>query len=134
MPFLEDLRYGKKYEELALQYIDYDTYSFNNTKEYDIEICFKGAFIRYEVKRDRLADKTGNVAIEFNYNNRDSGLNSTTADYWILFVKDDCYIVPVEELRKLTKDCRIVKGGDGYKSRMYLLKYDTLNKYIVSKK
>jgi hypothetical protein len=73
------------------------------------------------------------MAIECEYNNQPSGIASTKADYFVYFVvhkdRDECYCFPTEELRDIVKSCRKVRGGDGYKSQMYLVKISNCKKY-----
>lgn len=137
--FKKDLAQGKKYELESLNYLDYDTYEMKEGyfKEYDLIITKDNVDTKIEVKSDRQASFTGNMAIEYECNNKPSGLTSTTADYWLYFVvhkdKDECYKIPTDELKELVKDCRKVRGGDDYKSRMYLLKINNCGKYQIYK-
>lgn len=137
--FEKDLAQGKKYELESLNYLDYDTYEMKEGyfKEYDLIITKDNVDTKIEVKSDRQASITGNMAIEYECNNKPSGLTSTTADYWLYFVvhkdKDGCYKIPTNELKYLVKDCRKVRGGDNYKSKMYLLKINNCGKYKIYK-
>lgn len=137
--FEKDLEQGKKYELESLNYLDYDTYEMKEGyfKEYDLIITKDNVDIKIEVKSDRQASITGNMAIEYECNNKPSGITSTTADYWLYFVvhkdKDECYKIPTNELKDLVKDCKKVRGGDNYKSKMYLLKINNCRKYIIYK-
>jgi len=137
--FKKNLVQGKKYELESLNYLDYDTYEMKEGyfKDYDLTIFKDRTPIKIEVKSDRQASITGNMAIEYEYNNKPSGLSSTTADYWLYFVvhkdKDECYKIPTNELKDLVKDCRKVIGGDNYKSKMYLLKINNCGKYRIYK-
>ena len=125
--FHKDLKQGQKYETKCLEYLDYDSviHKKGYFKEYDLTIFKNGHPIKIEVKSDRQASKTGNLAIEYECNNNPSGITSTKADYWVYFVvypdREECYKIPIDDLKNIIKDCRKVSGGDGYKSRMYLL-------------
>lgn len=137
--FEKDLAQGKKYELESLKYLDYDNYEMKEGyfKEYDLIITKDNVDTKIEVKSDRQASITGNMAIEYECNDKPSGLTSTTADYWLYFVvhkdKDECYKIPTNELKDLVKNCRKVRGGDGYKSKMYLLKISDCGKYRIYK-
>jgi len=137
--FKKDLEQGHKYEKLALDYLDYDHFERKEGyfKEYDFVFSKDGKEYKVEVKSDRQSAITGNMAIEYECNNKPSGLTSTTADFWMYFVvhkdRDDCYKIPTNELKGLVKDCRKVRGGDGYKSKMYLLKISECKKYKIFK-
>ncbi len=138
MPFHEDLKLGQKYEKKALEHLEYDTYKImeGNFKPYDIRIWKNHELTKYEIKCDRLSIKTGNLAIEYECNNKPSGITSTEADNYLYFIikpndEYDLYNVPVGYLKNMCKDCRSVKGGDGYRSKMYLLKKEKLLNYLV---
>lgn len=133
--FQQNLKQGQKYEKESLKYFDYDTYNIMKGyfKDYDIELIKDDKKTTVEVKSDRQSSITGNMAIECEYNNEPSGIASTKADYFVYFVvhkdRDECYCFPTEELRNMVKSCRKVRGGDGYKSQMYLVKISDCGKY-----
>ena len=136
--FKEDLKFGNEYEKLALEYIDYDEYEFCNQKEYDIKIKKDNTYIYYEVKADRLAYKTSNVVIEYQCYGNPSGICTSKANYWVIFVINDnlqdCYIIPKKRLNKMVQTCKTVNGGDYGLSRMYLLELKRIKKYLKNKK
>jgi hypothetical protein len=135
--FQNQLKQGKKYEKIALNYLEYDTVEHKEGyfKEYDFEITNKTEKIKIEVKSDRQAAKTGNLCIEYECKNKPSGIAASTADFWMYFIvypnRDECYKIPFTDLKEIVKDCRRVCGGDGYHSKMYLINKDTVNKYII---
>ena len=138
--FQQDLKLGNDYELKSLDYIEHDSYKQikGYHKEFDLMITHNNTNTTYEIKSDRLASKTGNFAIEYECNNKPSGITSTTADYYIYFVinrnkEDDCYKIPTEELRELAPKYRKVKGGDGYRSLMRLIPIKDMLKYRVNK-
>ena len=108
-----DLEYGKKFEK-------------------HLEEVFKDGK-RVEVKTERNIWKTtGNIAIEVQSRNEDSGLTTTQADYWIHLLADNDkikggFIFPVDELKKKVKTmfkegkAQMKAGGDDYTSRLVLL-------------
>jgi len=137
MTFYKDLVLGQKYEKIALEYLDYDTveYSVGKFSEYDFIVCKDNIEHKVEVKCDRLGCKTGNICIEYECRGKASGINKTTADYWLYFIiseKTDCYKIPVSDLKELVKKSRSVTGGDGGASKMYLLKISSLDKYKIN--
>ena len=107
-------------------------------KEYDLIITKDNNETRIEVKSDRHASKTGNLAIEYECNNKPSGITSTEADYYIYFIvhpdRDETYKIPIDDLKNLVKDCRKVSGGDGNRSKMYLLHRTKIQNYLVERK
>lgn len=137
--FQKDLATGQEYEKRSLLYLDYDTYKFieGYFKEYDLEITKDGVKTTIEVKSDKQASLTGNLAIEYECNKKPSGISTTTADFWIYFIvfpeedKEEVYKIPLEDLKNLIKGCRQVSGGDGYRSRMYLLPKSVVQKFLT---
>ena len=88
-----------------------------------------------EVKHDVMAQKTGNIAIEF-YNSKsckDSGINVTTADLWIHILQDDAnktmWVASVKEFKAFIKDNpphRTVTDVGDNNACLYLYKEDVL--------
>ena len=149
--FISDLKFGQKYEQKLLELLPYDTYThkvgyskkkdiqedgFN--KNYDLTITKDDITTKYEVKSDRRAINTMNIAIEFECRNKASGIMTTEADYYAYFIIKsselfDLYLIPVEDLREMINEKkykRLVKGGDSYLSKMYLISLNDLQKYL----
>ena len=117
-----DLEFGKHFEEL-------------------MDDIFSGVH-KAEVKTERdqwLA--TGNIAIETHYGGNPSGLTSTLSDIWIHNLSLDgelvaSIIIPVDRLRKIVEKMKqdkvgkTINGGDGWRSKLFLLPLDSLFKYI----
>lgn len=138
MNFKKDLAFGESYEMELLKYIPYDTYNKpqGKFKDYDLEIKLNDKSTFYEVKADRMAYKTGNIAIEYECFDKPSGIETTKADYYTYFVLNnndyDLYIIPVRKIKsKIRKELykRIVKGGDYQKSKLYLFDLNKFKKY-----
>ncbi len=138
--FKKDLQTGHFYEKKCLEYLDYDTVEHKKGyfKEYDLIITKDGKETKIEVKSDKQASKTGNLAIEYECNNKPSGITSSTADYWIYFIvypeekREECFKIPIDDLKNIVETCRQVSGGDGMRSRLYLVKKSLVEKYIVN--
>jgi hypothetical protein len=100
---------------------------FSDSKFYDIKIISLG--LTFEVKNDILAAKTGNVAIEYKSRGKDSGLVTSTADYWVYKFNNECLMIKTSNLRKELIDnknyFRIVSGGDNSTSQLFLVKIST---------
>lgn len=62
--------------------------------EYDIELEVAGKKRTAEVKFDMMAEKTGNLAIEYWNSKKDtaSGISATKAHLWIICILDDVHI------------------------------------------
>jgi|TARA_R110000851_G_scaffold109897_3_gene232343 hypothetical protein len=99
-----DLQFGEFHEELLFQSLS------------------KKSNITVEVKTDRLAAKTGNLAIEFKYKGKPSGILTTKADEWFFVVLEEDgsvryrFNVPTARLKKIAygryKRGDTKKGGD----------------------
>lgn len=131
MTFLSDLSFGKRYEDIAISLLNEpivhrpDGYF----KEYD----FKTDKSSYEVKADRLTNRTGNFFIEFQCSNKPSGIMSTTAEYWFYFVvvgdSYRAYKIPTSYLKSILKNnYRIMNGGD--RNKGYLIPESTFKEFI----
>lgn len=133
MPFHNDLLLAKKYEVMLLDYLDkdeYDEVEFAPNKrfvEWDVKVKRGALEAKYEVKADRLAAKTGNFCIEYECAGQMSGISTTDANYYAYFVLDgshqDLYIIPVARIREVISQggYKKMSGGDGYRSRFYLV-------------
>ena len=143
MNFKKDLEFGEYYEMKLLEHLDYDlsVKKDGNFKDYDIEIYKDNIKTTYEVKADRMAYNTNNIAIEYECFNKPSGISTTKADYWAIFEiipKDDynLYIIPTKDIKQLInikEYFRYVKGGDFNKSKMFLFNKNIFHKYLQNK-
>jgi len=61
----------------------------------------------FELKTDRKAHKTGNVYVEFQSRGKDSGIRTSKSDTWIFKI--------------VSKDYRVLPGGDNLTSKGYLV-------------
>ena len=103
--FTKDLSYGKKHEKLVMKSME-----------------------NFELKTDRMAHKTGNVYVEFKSRGKDSGISTSKSDTWIFKIvsNGDRHLfsihIPLSRLKKLvSKDYRVVPGGDNLTSKGYLV-------------
>jgi hypothetical protein len=97
--------------------------SFGEESEDWVKELF-GGNVKVEVKRDRLADATGNLYIEVYSRNKPSGISTTTASVWVFCLKDITLIITTEKLKNIVKEKyngRLVKGGDHDSSRGVLI-------------
>jgi hypothetical protein len=139
MTFQKDLKLGLKYEVEILKYIKYDTYkqSTGIFKEYDIKTIKDDIITKYEIKADRIAFKTNNLCIEYEYKNKPSGIETTKADYFGYFIlknnSHDVYIIPTNNIKQSIKDKKYKKsmsGGDGKKSKFYLFDLSIFQEFL----
>ena len=143
MNFQECLKFGKYYEVETLKHIKYDKYEFSigKFKEWDIKTTKDSIETYYEVKSELNCFKYGNILVEFSCNKKDSGINATTADYWVHYaIKDkllntyDICIIPVIELKEMIlnkKYHKIVNTGD-FNCGCYIFKKSLFDKYKLS--
>ena len=137
--FQADLKLGEEYQQKYLSLIDYDSCEMatGNFKPYDIKIVRHPFTKTYEVKADRMTIKTGNVVIEYECNNKPSGITSTEADTWIYFIVGSNEYIEIDTatLRQLIADnkwTRKIRGGDGYRAAMYLFPRQEFQEFIKS--
>jgi hypothetical protein len=90
MKFEESLSSGKQSENIVLSMIKnkypkaYIKEGYH--KEYDIMIPEINQTV--EVKKDFKSKHTGNIVIEMEMNNKPSGLQTTTADWWVFHLDE----------------------------------------------
>ena len=115
--------------------------NFGKHFEKEVDKIFSGetkAEIKTEVDKWK---QYGNIVIELEYKGKPSGLTSTTAEIWIhlLTYKGKLmggFIIPTDVLRKIVEKMqednvgRITKGGDGFKSKLFLMPIDEIGNYI----
>jgi hypothetical protein len=140
MTFIKDLKRGLKYELEFLKYIDYDTYEQSKGvfKDYDISIYKNGVNTTYEIKADFLSYKTGNICIEFECNNKASGIISTKSNYYGYFIIHDdiydLYIIDTNIIKFMINDKKykkILNGGDGKRAKFYLFDLNLFKNYKI---
>ena len=103
--FEKDLSYGKKHEKMVMKSLE-----------------------KYELKTDRMAHRTGNVYVEFQSRGKDSGIRTSKSSTWIFKIvsEKDTHLfsvhIPLSRLKRLvSKDYRVVPGGDNLTSKGYLV-------------
>lgn len=140
MNFQECLKFGKYYEVETLKHIKYDSYEFSigKFKEWDIKTIKDNQVSYYEVKSEMNCFKYGNILVEFSCNKKPSGINATTADYWVHYAiidkklnTYDICIIPVNELKEMINKKlyhKIVRTGD-FDCECYIFKKSLFDKY-----
>lgn len=100
-----------------------------NDKSCDFILENNKGQITAEVKQDKLASKTGNLAVETNGNYGQSTLEASTADWWVFFValpdgSFDIYLFETEKLKQLIThpDVKTRYGLEGSKLRLVPLR------------
>lgn len=141
MGFKDDLKFGSIYEKKLLNLIPNDQYKIMDYRFsfYDLEIIKDDTNTKYEVKADRYTYKTNNIVIEYECRGKLSGINITQSDYYAYYVvnpnnKDDLYIIPTTDIKEYIENRnykRIISGGDGGLSKMYIFDKNIFSKYII---
>ena len=128
-----------KSEEIGL------TPTKKDRKKFDIDLAYGKGFEekisemlqdkKIEVKTERgMWSKTGNIAIEFESYGKPSGINATESDYWFhnLAIDDEVYCTLVfstpmlKQIVQKLDDHKVVKGGDNWASKMFLVNLSKL--------
>ena len=138
--FRKDLQFGNEYEVKSLKYLDYDEVvpaPKRRFSDYDFYTIKDGIRINYEVKADRLSHFTKNFAIEFKCNNKPSGISTTKSNFYMYHIVEleKCYKIPTSVIKDMIKNKiykRIVNGGDGHRSKMYLIDEGYFKDYLVT--
>ena len=119
----------KRFLEEKLKYTNVElnnSKNYRTLKGYDISAINKnGKQILFEVKNDIKSARTGNIAIEFEYKQMPSGINSTNSNFWVSIGTNEIYIIKVVKLKEMINNqlyFRVVNGGDGNLAKMYLFK------------
>jgi len=102
-----------------------------------IESLFKDKG-KIECKRDRKTKDTGNVAVEFRYRGKPSGIAVTKADWYCFIITDNVIItIKTDVLKDIARGFyrlgSVVKGGDDDASDMILIPIEDLVRYSMLK-
>ena len=140
--FDECLKAGEYYQNHYLEELDLSDFDVEmakgNFKDWDIKFTQKssGRTLYYEVKSDMRAKTSGRLAIEYSYNNLPSGINATKAHYWVHYIPttNTYYFLTVKRLKEIISenDTFSISGGDGGRSKMYLVPVEWLEDYKMS--
>lgn len=135
MGFLKDKAYGEMAEHAVaegLKVVGLAEVQFIKNNKCDLEYN-----IKFEVKRDGMAKKTGNVAVEFECNGKPSCLSVTEAQIWIYQIGEDFWWVPTDDLKAYLNDetikHKIVMGGDGNRSKLLLIPFYDFISYLAKR-
>ena len=141
MGFKQDLELGNIYEQRSCKWIEKVKgatceVSVGKFKPYDIKATKGGEVSLIEVKCDRMASKTGNIAIEFRCSGVGSGITTTGSDFYHYYILPEnvMYEIPTDVIRRMIEMKvyeRTVRGGDGYRSEMYLFKLGLFEIYRI---
>ena len=87
---------------------------------------------KLEVKCDARVSTTGNLAIEYACSGRPSGISTSESEWWAFVLDGAKYeqevVILITKERLLSKldGARSVRGGDGNRAQMYLVRKEAL--------
>ena len=133
-----------------------ETTTYNKDWRYDLEFgelaekklneIFSGPRNRLEVKADKQAFSTGNIAVEIEYRGSPSGISISQTEHYVFLLYHNnhyqsCLSIPTRKLKTITDNllesgkARITMGGDNKASKLILVpiaELFTLNNYEES--
>jgi len=97
---------------------------------------------RVEVKREQSKwAKSGNIAIEYQWNGMPSGIATTPAEFWVQAIYNSsnellaCFVFPTEKLKALAKKFynagHVVASGDDKKGKSILIPINQLHEAMI---
>lgn len=117
MSFIDDKNFGDAGTSAVTRYLSrlgfYCNTPLGNFPAFDISA--RGTF---EVKRDRLATKTGNVFLEISAYDKPTGIATTRAAALVLIVHPFAFFVSTEVLRATLPTLALVDAGDGKRGHL----------------
>ena len=87
---------------------------------------------KIEVKCDARVSQTGNLAVEYMCSNRPSGISTSEAPWWafvldgVKFRQEVVVLIKKERLLGILAGARAVRGGDGNRAQLYLVRKEKL--------
>lgn len=140
---LKSLKQGKEVEfelieflkSIGIETVDENTV-YSDRYSHDVSCSNGASTLKFEVKHDVMATKTGNIAIEFwnSKQNKPSGISSTLADIWAHKFNGVIHLISVAKLKDLTTkiipDKTVTLGGDK-NSAMYIYKIERIQNEMV---
>jgi hypothetical protein len=129
--FLEDEVKAREAEEEVLSLIQKKYKNARkaegNFKFYDIEVP---DITTVEVKNDKRSEDTGNLYIEVSFNGQPSGIEASTAEWWVFVDSAHYYFIKRDSLDYLLRENRCftrkIKGEDGTTEEYKLIKKDLI--------
>ena len=105
---------------------------FKSNFEYDLVFGQEGEMSfadltnkKIEVKRDRIAHKTGNIFIEYESRGKPSGIATSKADFYAYYIADICILITLDKLKSICREylntTKDIVGGDKNTSKGILL-------------
>lgn len=135
--FYSDLKEGQKTENIIYYLLKKNNHNiqkntsndYQTLKEYDLIL---NNSIKIEVKYDKMASITGNLALEYNCSNKLSGILSTKSQIWVYRIKNQLLFFNTKDLKHAFNSkqyFRTVNGGDSNRAKLALFKLNEIKQY-----
>lgn len=115
----------------------------NKNNSHDIIVEKNGTKLKYEIKTDIFCFPqfdTGNMFIEFECRGKKSGIEVTTADWFVMYYKylKEIWYIKTEDLKQLIKDNDFFQtefsGDQNSNTRGYLIPREEYKKHFIVRK
>ena len=137
--FKKDLIEGQEGEETLIKFLESKgntLVSRCDTKTHDIIMISNGNSVSYEAKTDVYPKDTGNIFIEFECRGKPSGIEVTTADWFVTYFKhyNEIWFIKTSKLKKLISENNFYttsnSGDSGSGTKGYLIKKQNFRKHF----
>ena len=144
--FNKDLIIGEQGERTVaqdLESIGAKLITDNKNNSHDLIIEKDGTQLKYEIKTDIFCFPqfdTGNMFIEFECRGKKSGIEVTTADWFVMYYKylKEIWYIKTDELKKLINDNQFFEtefsGDQNSNTRGYLIPREKYKKHFIVRK
>lgn len=136
--FKKDLKDGKISEKRLFEILQEKCsqivkVEFNDDYRYDLKIILNdNSYKTFEIKRDLFTERTGNIAIETYCRGKQSGINITQADFFVIHCKTNkehfyCFDTNILKIEVERNKFNEISGGDRDKFGNPLTKFVLLD-------
>ena len=144
--FNKDLIIGEQGERTVaqdLESIGAKLITDNKNNSHDLIVEKDGTQLKYEIKTDIFCFPqfdTGNMFIEFECRGKKSGIEVTTADWFVMYYKylKEIWYIKTDELKKLINDNQFFEtefsGDQNSNTRGYLIPREEYKKHFIVRK
>jgi len=144
--FNKDLIIGEQGERTVVQDLESigaKLITDNKNNSHDLIVEKDGTQLKYEIKTDVFCFPqfdTGNMFIEFECRGKKSGIEVTTADWFVMYYKylKEIWYIKTDELKKLINDNQFFEtefsGDQNSNTRGYLIPREKYKKHFIVRK
>jgi hypothetical protein len=144
--FNKDLIIGEQGERTVtqdLESIGAKLITDNKNNSHDLIVEKNGIQLKYEIKTDVFCFPqfdTGNMFIEFECRGKKSGIEVTTADWFVMYYKylKEIWYIKTDELKKLINDNQFFEtefsGDQNSNTKGYLIPREQYKKHFIVRK